>query len=86
MTRAGEHLGVSRNGLLGPICVGVLNEHQVTDFAPWQIDKAELDSAQVQALVAHFKKFGRLPAEQGCSARLQGLLLPAANGDSTGPA
>jgi len=36
--------------------------HQVTDFAPWRIPRAELDSEQIQKMVRILKKTGRCPA------------------------
>lgn len=83
--QAAEHLGIGRNGLLGLIRLGALNKHQVTDFAPWQIEKAELASERVQNLVAHLKKFGRLPTDGRCSTRQHALLLPGSAGDPTEP-
>jgi hypothetical protein len=44
---------------------GVIHTHQVTDFAPWRIPRAELDSEEVQKLVRGLKKTGRCPAGRG---------------------
>ena len=42
-----------------------VHTHQVTDFAPWRIPRAELDSQEVQKLVRVLKKTGRCPAGGG---------------------
>ena len=73
--QAEEHLGISHSGLLGLIRRGVVHTNQVTDFAPWRILRAELDSEEVQSLVRALKATGRLP-KQGGSPESQVLLLP----------
>ena len=40
--QAREYLGIGYNGLLALIRRGVVHTHQVTDFAPWHIPRAEL--------------------------------------------
>jgi hypothetical protein len=65
MNDAAAYLGISRNGLLGLERLGAVSRNQVTDFAPWRVSKAELDSERVQRLVAHLKRLGRLP-KGGC--------------------
>ena len=62
---AAEYLGVSRRALLGLERMGVISRNQVTDFAPCQISRKELDSERVQALVRTLKATGRLP-KGGC--------------------
>jgi hypothetical protein len=59
--QAAEYLQISRNGLRGLIRIGALHKNQITDFAPWRIPKAELDSDIVQQLVRELKTTGRLP-------------------------
>lgn len=63
--QAREYLGIGYHGLVALIRRGVLHTNQVTDFAPWRIPRAELDSEEVQDLVSALKKNGRLPAQQG---------------------
>ena len=65
MNDAAAYLGISRNGLLGLERLGAISRNQITDFAPWRISKAELDSKRVQGLVSYLKRFGRLP-KGGC--------------------
>jgi len=65
MSDAATYLGISRNGLLGLERLGAISRNQTTDFAPWSVSKAELDSERVQRLVGHLKRCGRLP-KGGC--------------------
>ena len=59
--RAMEYLGVSRNALHALIARGAITKEQITDFAPWRIAKAELDSDEVQGLIAYLREHGRFP-------------------------
>ena len=61
--QARGYLGVGYHGLVALIRRGAIHTNQVTDFAPWRISRAELDSERVQKLVALLKKTGRLPAD-----------------------
>lgn len=62
---AASYLGISRNGLLGLERVSAIARRQVTAFAPWRVERRELDSERVQALVRGLKANGRLP-RGGC--------------------
>jgi hypothetical protein len=72
---AREYLGVGYHGLTSLIRCGAISTNQVTDFAPWRISRAELDSERVQRLVRALKKTGRVPSEGG-SPQDQGSLFP----------
>ena len=72
---ARDYLGIGYHGLTALVRRGVVRTNQVTDFAPWSISRAELDSEEVQALVAVLKRTGRLPPEGG-SPRNQQSLFP----------
>jgi hypothetical protein len=61
MTEAAAHLGISRNGLLGLERNGALSRNQVMEFAPWRVERKQLDSERVQSLVRILKATGRLP-------------------------
>ena len=39
---------------------GVLPMRQAVPFAPWEIRRADLESEQVRAILAHLKRTGRL--------------------------
>ena len=73
--QAREYLGIGYNGLVALIRRGVLHTNQVTDFAPWRIPRAELDSEQAQDLVRALKANGRLPPDRG-SPDFQASLFP----------
>ena len=74
--QARDYLGVGYNGLKALVRRGVIHTNQVTDFAPWRLSRAELDSEPVQQLVAVLKTTGRLP-RQGGSPQTQQQLFPA---------
>lgn len=61
MNEAMSYLGVGHNVLLGLVKRGVVSPNQLTDFAPWRVPRAELDSKEVQSLVRVLKQTGRLP-------------------------
>jgi len=63
--QARQYLDIGYNGLLALIRRGLVHTHQVTDFAPWRIPRAELDSEELQKLVRVLKKTGRCPAGRG---------------------
>lgn len=73
--QARDYLGIGYNGLMALVRRGVVHTNQVTDFAPWRIKRAELDSEPVKTLVAALKARGRLPPE-GESPQGQGRLFP----------
>ena len=61
MNQAIEYLGVGHNGILALVRRGAIHKNQITEFAPWRVSRAELDSEPVQRLLATLKKIGRLP-------------------------
>ncbi len=65
MSEAATHLGISRNGLLGLERIGALSRNQVMEYAPWRVERKQLDSERVQVLVETLKTNGRLP-KGGC--------------------
>ncbi len=71
--QARDYLGIGYHGLTALIRCGAVHANQITDFAPWRISRAELDSEQVQALVRALKRTRRLPA--GGSPRHQQALF-----------
>lgn len=73
--QARKYLGIGYHGLTSLIRRGAIHTNQVTDFAPWRLSRAELDSEYVQALVHVLKRTGRLPT-QGESPQSQGRLFP----------
>jgi hypothetical protein len=73
--QARDYLGIGYNGLMALVRRGVVHTNQVTDFAPWRIEREELDSEPVKTLVATLKTRGRLPP-QGGSPEGQGRLFP----------
>ena len=43
-----------------PLTWGGPNPRQVVAFAPWEIQRADLDTERVRTIVAHLKRTGRL--------------------------
>jgi DNA invertase Pin-like site-specific DNA recombinase len=72
--QARDYLGIGYNGLVALVRRGAVHTNQATDFAPWRIQRAELDSDRVQALVRALKSTGRLPPSGG-SPQAQGRLF-----------
>ncbi|MBI3180506.1 MAG: recombinase zinc beta ribbon domain-containing protein [Deltaproteobacteria bacterium] len=72
--QARDYLGIGYHGLTTMVRRGVIHTHQVTDFAPWRLSRAELDAEPVQAFVAVIKATGRPPPEGG-SPQNQRLLF-----------
>src|SRR5262249_48063095 len=58
--QARDYLGIGYHGLMALIRRGAIHPNQVTDFAPLQISRAQLESDEVQSLVATLKTTGRL--------------------------
>jgi DNA invertase Pin-like site-specific DNA recombinase len=71
--QARDYLGIGYHGVTALIRRGAIHTNQVTDFAPWRISRAELDSERVQYLVRVLKKTGRLPPEGGSPPHQQAL-------------
>jgi DNA invertase Pin-like site-specific DNA recombinase len=61
MNQAADYLGISKNGLLALVRIGVISKNQITDFAPWRVSREQLDSEEVQNLVHVLKTTGKLP-------------------------
>ncbi len=82
-TEAAQYLGVSRNGLLGMERIGAITRNQVAAFAPWRVERKQLDSEEVQALARALKASGRLP--RGGCPQGQLSLLGEKQGSPTTP-
>lgn len=61
MQQAMEYLEISYNAICRLEEMGAISKNQITDFAPWRVSRAELDSDSVQGLVRTLKATGRLP-------------------------
>jgi len=55
------HLGVSHDGVLGLVRLGLLATNQIVPFAPWRVRREQLDAEPLQRAVAELKATGRLP-------------------------
>ena len=63
--QARDYLGIGYNGLMALVRRDVIHTNQVTDFAPWRIARAELESEPVRTLVEILKATGKLPPQGG---------------------
>ena len=61
MTEAIAYLGIGHNGIVAMVKRGIISANQITEYAPWKVSKAELDSEPVQAVLKTLRKTGRLP-------------------------
>ena len=61
MNESQAYLGIGHNALLALVKRGVISPNQLTEFAPWRVSRAQLDSQTVQSLVKVLKETGRLP-------------------------
>jgi DNA invertase Pin-like site-specific DNA recombinase len=64
-----EYFGISSSGVEGLARLGAITPNQITEFAPWRIPRAEVESEHVNELVRVLKQTGRLP--KGGSAQSQ---------------
>ena len=75
-----ERLGVSRHGVEALIQIKALHNYQITEFAPWRIPRAEVESDEVRRLVKILKETGRLPKD-GLGEAGQRSLFPEKSED-----
>lgn len=61
MNQVQTHLGVSHNGVLAMVRLGLLVPDQVAPFAPWRVPRQQVETAEVQRAVAQLKATRRLP-------------------------
>jgi hypothetical protein len=67
-------VGISRRAVSTLVSRGIIDSGQVTDFAPWAVSKAQLDSEAVQNAVLTTKN-PQANLNQGDGASNQGLLF-----------
>ncbi len=58
--RAAEYCGVSQGTIIRMVQSGILNRRQVVPWAPWEIRRSDLDSPDVQKVLAHLRETGKL--------------------------
>jgi DNA invertase Pin-like site-specific DNA recombinase len=57
---AARHTGTSNTTIVKLVEAGVLPMRQAVPFAPWEIERADLESARVGAILEHLERTGRL--------------------------
>jgi len=68
LEQAAEKLEVSLASVLRLIRLGVIKAHQLMKYAPWEIDKTELDKPMVRAAAAALKKRQDIPFHENQQA------------------
>jgi len=57
---AARHTGTSNTTIVKLVEAGVLPMRQVVPFAPWEIERTDLEGARVRAILEHLERTGRL--------------------------
>jgi DNA invertase Pin-like site-specific DNA recombinase len=70
---AARYTGTSDRTIKKLVDGGILPMRQVVPYAPWEIERADLDSAPVRAVLEHLKRTGRVVL--GDTSEKQGKLL-----------
>jgi len=60
---------------------GVLKMTQAVPYAPWEIQRGDLDSEPVRSMLEHLRATGRLPSEGGDATAQRGLFEENQEGD-----
>jgi len=71
-----RYLGISYSAVERLATLGVLDRNQVMPYAPWRVDREQLDSEPVRTAVSRLKATGRMTKRAGRSAG-QLTLLPS---------
>ena len=81
---AARYLDVSNTTIKRLVAAGVLPMSQLAPFAPWELQRSDLDSEPVQKLVAQLKKTGRLALPGVSSESQQELFQQNRGGNNVG--
>jgi DNA invertase Pin-like site-specific DNA recombinase len=71
--QAALHVGVSRTTIKKLVSSGLLEKEQVVPWAPWEIQRSDLDSDPVRGIVERLRKTGKLVLEGDDSTNQQKL-------------
>lgn len=84
LTRAAAYCGVSPCTVKKLVNAGLVRNHQTIPFAPWEIEKVDLDSERVHRALAHMRESGQLPSEWGCPENQMSLNYEEKEDDNGG--
>ena len=73
--RATRYLGVSQTTIKRLVASGALKKEQVVPWAPWEINRADLESEKIKRVVRTLRETGKLIIE-GVDSEEQKLLFP----------
>jgi DNA invertase Pin-like site-specific DNA recombinase len=71
--QAAAYCDVSTSTIRRLVREGLIQKNQIVPYAPWEIRRADLDSAPVQELVSHLKNTGKLVLRSGQLAGQESL-------------
>lgn len=71
---ASKYLKVSQTTIKRLVTEGVLEKNQVVPWAPWEINKSDLDSGKIQEIIERLRKTGKL-IKKGVDSKNQLLLF-----------
>lgn len=72
--QAAEYVGVSSGTIRKLVTVGVLSKNQIVPWAPWEIQRADLDGGPVRSIIEHLQRTGKLVLDRVCSENQTELL------------
>ena len=70
LRQAARHCGVSSSTIKKLVKSGLLNRDQVARWAPWEIQRADLDSAPIRQAIAQLQTTGKLPLPEDAQQNL----------------
>jgi DNA invertase Pin-like site-specific DNA recombinase len=74
LAAAKRHCGVSDTTLRRLVDAGLLVNHQVVPYAPWELRRVDLDGEPVRSIIDHLKATGELALDPVCSSQQLDLL------------
>jgi excisionase family DNA binding protein len=82
LTQAAKHCGVSNKTIERLVEAGKLRMQQVAPRAPWEIDRADLESEPVATIIKQLRRTGKLMLDGGDSADQLSLLIENTGDDN----
>ncbi len=58
--RAAQYCSVSQTTIKRLVASGILNKEQVAPWAPWEIQRVDLDSERIKTIIEGVRKTGKL--------------------------
>ena len=77
LAQAAQHAGVSGTTIRRLVEADLLDNDQVVPWAPWEIQRADLDADPVRGILAHVRDTGKLDLGGDCLASQPSLFDPS---------